>query len=222
MQGCDSTGDVGARYPRILGDHLTPGLLNPIPTKGTDYAHHITTWHPRLQNPNTSPDMPSVFSTWDKLLWTRKEKMVNLPSLRQNRMKLKTLSLANQVVGWTLKRQGNSLSGTSKVGGRCLVLPSAMRSSKSKHFCRTILACWKREDKIINSWYSNEKTSCDILLVYIRSIQETKMISSYRPNFLKVDYIFWNFFTWILKMYIFNIQVKKFQNSLWKFWQVLT
>ena len=114
--------------------------------------------------------------------------MVNLPSLRQNRMKLKTLSLANQVVGWTLKRQGNSLSGTSKVGGRCLVLPSAMRSSKSKHFCRTILACWKREDKIINSWYSNEKTSCDILLVYIRSIQETKMISSYRPNFLKVDY----------------------------------
>ena len=56
MQGCDSTGDVGARYPRILGDHLTPGLLNPIPTKGTDYAHHITTWHPQLQNPNTSSD----------------------------------------------------------------------------------------------------------------------------------------------------------------------
>ena len=55
MQGCDSTGDVDARYPRILGDHLTPGLLNPIPTKGTDYAHHITTWHPRLANPSTSP-----------------------------------------------------------------------------------------------------------------------------------------------------------------------
>ena len=30
---------------------------------------------------------------------TREEKMKNLPSLRQNRMKLKTLSLANQVVG---------------------------------------------------------------------------------------------------------------------------
>ena len=30
---------------------------------------------------------------------TREEKMKNLPNLRQNRMKLKTLSLANQVVG---------------------------------------------------------------------------------------------------------------------------
>lgn len=99
---------------------------------------------------------------------TREEKMKNLPNLRQNRMKLKTLSLANQVVGWTLKRQGNSLSGTSKVGGRCLVLPSAMRSSKSKHFCRTILACWKRENKIINSWTRMKKHPATFCYVHMR------------------------------------------------------
>ena len=154
-----------------------------------DYAHHIILLLGiRGSKILTQALICLVFIvlTWDKLLWTRKEKIVNLPSLRQNRMKLKTLSLANQVVGWTLKRQGNSLSGTSKVGGRCLVLPSAMRSSKSKHFCRTILACWKREDKIINSWYSNEKTSCDILLCTYR---KAKIISSDCPNFLQVDYI---------------------------------
>ena len=98
--------------------------------------------------------------------------MKNLPNLRQNRMKLKTLSLANQVVGWTLKRQGNSLSGTSKVGGRCLVLPSAMRSSKSKHFCRTILACWKRENKIINSWTRMKKHPATFCYVHMRKIND--------------------------------------------------
>ena len=30
--------------------------VNPIQTRGADYAHYITTWHPRLQNLNTSPD----------------------------------------------------------------------------------------------------------------------------------------------------------------------
>ena len=29
---------------------------NPIPTREADYAHHITTWLPRLQTFNTSPD----------------------------------------------------------------------------------------------------------------------------------------------------------------------
>ena len=110
----------------------------------------------------------------------REEKMKNLPNLRQNRMKLKTLSLANQVVGWTLKRQGNSLSGTSKVGGRCLVLPSAMRSSKSKHFCRTILACWKREEKFINSWTRMKKHPATFCYVYIRK----------QNWFLQEDYVY--------------------------------
>ena len=31
-------------------------LPNPIQTRGADHAHHVTTWHPRLQNSNTSPD----------------------------------------------------------------------------------------------------------------------------------------------------------------------
>ena len=75
-------------------------------------------------------------------------KIIQLPNFLQNRMKLKTLSLANQVPGWTLNRQGNSLSGTSKSGDLCLVLPSAIRSSKSSHFCRTALPCCK-EKRII-------------------------------------------------------------------------
>ena len=51
-----------AWHPRSFGRSV-----NPIQTRGADYAHHITTWHPRLQNLNTSSAyfytiFPTVFS----------------------------------------------------------------------------------------------------------------------------------------------------------------
>ena len=48
-------GAVGAWHPQILADQLTP-----FQTRRADYAHHITTWHLWLQNPNTSPAEPQM------------------------------------------------------------------------------------------------------------------------------------------------------------------
>ena len=44
--------------PRIQNAIYT--LFHPIQTKGADYAHHITTWHSRLQNPNTNPALIEI------------------------------------------------------------------------------------------------------------------------------------------------------------------
>ena len=41
--------DLTAWHPWILADQVT--LFKP--EEGADYAHHITTWHPRIQNPIT-------------------------------------------------------------------------------------------------------------------------------------------------------------------------
>ena len=69
------------------------------------------------------------------------------PSVLQNLMKLKTLSLANHVPGATFRLHGKSRSGRANDGGLCCVAPAAIRSRSSTAFARTLLACWNDEKK---------------------------------------------------------------------------
>ncbi len=92
------------------------------------------------------------YGKWRQFWW---EESNYLPRRRQNRMKLKTLSRANQVPGLTPCRHGSSWSGTSNGGGRCCVSPLAIEPRSSWHFCLKAFACCKRIGKhLLESYLS--------------------------------------------------------------------
>jgi hypothetical protein len=56
MQACRKWGGRGALAPPVFGQ-----TVNPISTRGADYAHHSTTSPPRIFKPCDGPDMLSDF-----------------------------------------------------------------------------------------------------------------------------------------------------------------
>ena len=91
-----------------------------------------------------------IRSFWIEILNLTKY-LLYLPTSLQNLMKLYTLSLANQVPGWTSDRSGRSLSGTENGGGFCFVRPAAICSKSSTTLHRTQFACWNEKNKML--WY---------------------------------------------------------------------